>query len=72
MHELTDDQVQHIHHKLDLSGLCPICGTENPWVLDDSLVLLTQLAHQRPLPLVAVICEECGYVCLFDADKLGI
>ena len=57
---------------------CPVCGADNWTVFDDVLSpFCIDVKYRRPiegkfLPVVALICNDCGYVRQIAAKKVGL
>lgn len=72
------DQQKIKEHLQGRNNQCPLCGT-NTWTIFDDLVsvLCVDLEYKRPiegkfLPMVALICGDCGYVRQVAAGKVGL
>lgn len=53
------------------SGNCPMCGSSQ-WETGE-IISGTDMDDQRSiLPMVQVVCENCGYVMLFAAKPIGL
>ncbi len=55
---------------------CPACGHDK-WRLDDAAYVRALLEEGQPDltesgGVVKIPCDNCGYVALFDAEKVGI
>ena len=57
---------------------CPMCSA-NSWGIADDLVIAPffdieykRVIEGKVLPMVALICNECGYVRQISAAKLGL
>ena len=77
---LTDKQKKTIHKNLEQKsrGICPICG-QNAWSIQDEIVSTTTasigggMAVGGPfVPMVQVICNNCGFVAHHAIATLGI
>ena len=56
--------------------VCPACRTDD-WTFGQSLIHLFHLSDlQKEMieayPVIHVVCENCGYLMLFDAARLGL
>ena len=72
------DQQKIKDHLQGNNNQCPLCGTNN-WAINDEFVspLFIDLEYKRPiegklLPMVVLICNDCGYVRLVAAGKVGL
>lgn len=65
-------------HLQGRNNQCPVCGANNWAIFDDLLSpLCIDLEYKRPiegklLPVVALICNDCGHVRQIAAGKLGL
>lgn len=73
--ELQERLVDHLKGR---NCQCPVCGTNN-WNMCGDLVSppCWDAEYRRPiegrvLPLVVLICSECGFIRQFSALKLGL
>lgn len=65
-------------HLQGRNNQCPLCGA-NTWTILDEFVspLCIDPEYKRPiegklLPMVALICNDCGYVRQVAAGKVGL
>ena len=75
----TAGQLQAVTaHLQGKNNACPICGANN-WAIFDDLIAATcvDVEYKRPiqgklLPMVALICNECGNVRQITAKSVGL
>ena len=74
----TDEQVATINKHLKSFGpsSCPFCKGEK-WALHPSLTALCAQQKNgvnlfKSLQAVQLICETCGHIISYDADKIGV
>ncbi len=56
---------------------CPACGHQDGWRFDEAVYLRALLEEgESDLTesggVVKILCDNCGYVALFDAEMVGI
>ena len=56
---------------------CPACGQQDRWRLDEAAYVRALLEEGEPDltesgGVVKILCDNCGYVALFDAEIVGI
>lgn len=78
---LTDEQQGDILGRLGNlwkgTKSCPICGVER-WDVSSNVFALDEFEGKTPtiarmsIPVVVVICENCGYMLQFNAVVLGL
>ena len=75
-----DDKARQkiIDHLQGRNHQCPLCGT-NKWSICDDLFspVFIDLEHKKPvedkiLPIVALMCDECGNIRQIAAGKIGL
>ena len=65
-------------HLQGRNNQCPICGVNNWAIFEDLLSpLCIDLEYKRPiegklLPVVVLICNDCGYIRQLSAKKVGL
>jgi len=70
------DQVQDWMEEKDIDTTCPACGNTS-WVTSEIIAPRVRERVRAPeeglqLPMVHVMCDNCGYVRLFSAAKMGV
>lgn len=76
---LTPDQMDQVRSWMEEKGIdktCPACGNTR-WVTSEIIAppvrARTGLAENPPqIPMVELTCDNCGYIRLFAAVKMGL
>lgn len=73
-----EEQQKIKDHLQGRNNFCPVCNA-NSWTVFDDLLspFCIDLEYKRPiegkfLPIVALICNDCGYVRQIAAGKVGL
>jgi predicted Zn-ribbon and HTH transcriptional regulator len=59
-------------------GLCPVCeSTEREWDTGEIVKIVAHITKDmdtvgREIPMLQLVCSNCGAIRLFDAVKLGL
>ena len=70
------DQIQSWMEEKDIDTTCPACGNA-AWVTSEMIAPLVRSASKPSeervqVPLVQLMCDNCGYVRHFSAVKMGL
>ena len=74
----TDGQRTQIQNHFQQHGRCPMCQTNNWELVEDFIApVVLDVEYQQPiqgksLPMVALVCSECGIVVQLSAVKIGL
>ena len=68
--------ISHLQNKWGNGRGCPMCAEKN-WGIDDAYQLTRfgkgdPAADERVMPIVPVICQNCGYTVLVSAILAGV
>ena len=75
--KLNAEQVEEKLREFGFTTKCPVSG-HSSWTLVDEFVTVVPWSKKRgfvfnnTIPAVMLACNECGYMALFSAVKLGI
>jgi hypothetical protein len=77
---MSDEQKTKIYEHLKNAGvhsICTACNQEVTWKQADTATILgitedTTPDLSRGIPLIPIICENCGYVRFFSAKSIGL
>lgn len=74
----SSQQHQIEEHLRDHNNACPVCRT-NRWEIFEDLIASVaidveykQIIQGKFLPMVALICSDCGFVRQIGAGKIGL
>jgi len=74
----SEEQQKIMNHLQGRNNKCPVCGTNN-WMIFEDLVspLCIDIEYKRAiegkfLPVIEIICNDCGYVWQIAAVKIGL
>ena len=71
---LNREQAHRLEQWLNSRGIrfnCPICGSTQ-WETGEIVTAANMSGHGDFLPMVQVICSNCGYVMFFAATPIGL
>ena len=73
--KLDAQQVEEKLREFGFTTKCPVSG-HSSWTLVDDFVTVVQwnkqIVFKNTYPAVMLACNECGYMALFSAIKLGL
>ena len=71
---LNHEQAHRLEQWLNSRGIrfnCPICGSTQ-WETGEIVTAANMSGQGDELPMVQVICSNCGYVMFFAATPIGL
>jgi predicted nucleic-acid-binding Zn-ribbon protein len=71
---LNHEQAHRLEQWLNSRGIsfnCPMCGSTQ-WETGEIVSGVNVSGHGDVLPMVQVICSNCGYVMFFAATPIGL
>jgi hypothetical protein len=73
--ELSQEQGQRINEHLDATGAhgpCAACGSSSWSILSSAAISMAREIPSPTLPVVLMLCENCGNLRLHAAKKIGL
>jgi predicted nucleic-acid-binding Zn-ribbon protein len=78
---MSDSHKKHIYdhlHKSGVSNFCPACNQNVEWQQAGLMTLIgiketfLELDPSRGIPILPIICKNCGYIRIFSAKAIGL